>query len=111
MKRIVVCVVVLLVVGVFAVSTRAQLPPECQNLPTSAGPLPQPCADMLLEQTLKATGLETDIAPLVTDMAFGPEFTTGNLVSLMLNAPETLDEIGPTVGPNGSFSAWLAPWP
>ncbi len=101
MKRIVVCVVVLLVVGVFAVSTRAQLPPECQNLPTSAGPLPHPCADALLLQTLKATGLETNTAPLVTDIAFGPEFTTGNLVSLVLNGPQVLNAIGPTVGPDG----------
>ena len=73
MKRIGVCVGALLVVGVFAVSTRAQLPPECQNLPTSAGPLPQPCADALLLPTMKATGLETNIAPLVKDIAFGPE--------------------------------------
>ncbi len=101
MKRIGMCVVVLLVVGVFAATARAQLLPECQNLPTSAGPVPQPCADMLLEHTSKATDLETNVAPLATDRAFGPEFTTGDLVSLVLNTPETLNEIGPTIGPNG----------
>ena len=101
MKRIGVCVVVLLVGGVFTVSARAQIPPECQNLPPSAGPVPQPCADALLLQPMQTTGLETNIAPLETDLAFGPEFTTGNLVSLVLNAPQVLNAIGPTVGPNG----------
>ena len=101
MKRIGVWVFALLIGAVFTVSARAQIPPECQNLPPSAGPVPQPCADALLLQPMQATGLETNIAPLETDLAFGPEFTTGNLVSLVLNAPQVLNAIGPTVGPNG----------
>ena len=107
MKKIGMYVVVLLAVGVFAISARTQIPPQCQYLPTSTGLMPESCADALLEQRPKAAGLETSISRLVTDRAFGIESINGNLVSLELNAPEVLTQIGPVgaaaVGPNGAF--------
>ena len=65
--------------------------PGCQNLPRSAGAPPPGC--------LAASGSSPQAGRTPLDNAFGPENTNERLSSLILNVPQTLNNIGPLLDP------------